>query len=66
MPAGEVAALPIAAVHDALGSRRGGLTTGEVEERRARCGPNALAHLRGRPLVRRLLAQFTHLMALLL
>jgi len=42
------------------------LTPDEAAERLARFGPNALREPRGRPLYRKFLAQFTHLMALLL
>ena len=43
-----------------------GLSPEDAAERLARFGPNALAKARGRPLYRKILAQFTHLMALLL
>ena len=66
LPADRVAALPIKEVHAALESAPSGLSTAQVEERQLRYGPNALTHVRGRPLVLRLLSEFTHIMALLL
>jgi len=44
----------------------GGLSAAEAAGRLARFGPNAIREVRGRPLVLRFLANFTHLMALLL
>ncbi len=50
----------------ALGSRPEGLSPDEAAARLARFGPNAIREVRGKPLVLRFLANFTHLMALLL
>jgi P-type Ca2+ transporter type 2C len=58
--------VPAAAVYAQLATRREGLTGAEAAERLARDGPNGLVHVRGPGLVRRLLANFTHFMALLL
>ncbi|HAM33827.1 MAG TPA: ATPase [Deltaproteobacteria bacterium] len=49
-----------------LASRPEGLTREEAADRLRRWGPNVLRKPRGRPLYRKLLSQFTHLMALLL
>jgi sodium/potassium-transporting ATPase subunit alpha len=43
-----------------------GITTEEALRRRAEYGPNQIRELRGRPLFFRLIAQFTHFLALLL
>jgi magnesium-transporting ATPase (P-type) len=59
-------ALPVGEVYTALGSSPGGLSAAEARERLARHGPNAIRALRGRPLWKKLLANLTHLMALLL
>ena len=57
---------PPGGVYSVLASRPEGLTPEEAAERLARFGPNALREARRRPLYRKLLAQFTHLMAILL
>lgn len=49
-----------------LTTRPEGLTREETADRLRRYGPNVLRKPRGRPLYRKLLSQFTHLMALLL
>lgn len=49
-----------------LGTQPGGLAAEEPAVRLRRYGSNALSEARGRPLAVRLLANFTHLMALLL
>ncbi|MEK6696353.1 MAG: cation-transporting P-type ATPase [Candidatus Deferrimicrobiota bacterium] len=49
-----------------LSSRPEGLTREETADRLRRSGPNVLRKPRGRPLYRKLLSQFTHLMAILL
>lgn len=49
-----------------LSSRPEGLTGEETADRLRRTGPNVLRKPRGRPLYRKLLSQFTHLMAILL
>ncbi|HEU4950009.1 MAG TPA: cation-transporting P-type ATPase, partial [Candidatus Deferrimicrobiaceae bacterium] len=58
VPPGEACAL--------LSSRPEGLTREEAADRLRRSGPNVLRKPQGRPLYRKLLSQFTHLMALLL
>jgi P-type Ca2+ transporter type 2C len=58
--------LPIPEVYEALGTRPSGLTQAEAQERLQRYGPNAIREIKGRPLWRRFLANFTHLMAILL
>ena len=63
---GNLPLLPDAEVYGALGSRPHGLTPLEAEERLRRHGPNAIRRIRGKPLPLRLLANFTHLMAILL
>ena len=65
-PAAPVHALPAAEVWAALASRPQGLSQSEAAQRLRRYGPNAIREVRGRPLVFKLLANFTHLMALLL
>ncbi|ABC82029.1 cation-translocating P-type ATPase [Anaeromyxobacter dehalogenans] len=62
----EVAALPIASVHAALGSAPDGLDPAEAARRLREAGPNALPRRRRRPALRRALAQIAHPMALLL
>ena len=57
-PPGEACAL--------LSSRPEGLTKEETADRHRMSGPNVLRVPRGRPLYRKLLSQFTHLMAILL
>lgn len=49
-----------------LSSRPEGLTSDETTDRIRRFGPNVLLQPRGRPLRRKILDQFTHLMAVLL
>jgi P-type Ca2+ transporter type 2C len=66
LTATDIAGLPIADVCAALDTADGGLTTVEVARRRDRLGANALPHVKGRSLLARLGANFTHLMALLL
>ena len=70
-PAGTAPSVPVHAlrvdeVHAALSSRPGGLPRAEVEERLRRHGPNAIREVRGKPLSVKFLANFTHLMAILL
>ncbi len=63
---GNLHALPAAEVYAALGTRPQGLTGPEADERLRRHGPNAIRRIRGKPLALKLLANFTHLMAILL
>jgi magnesium-transporting ATPase (P-type) len=58
--------LPIPDVYVAAGTSPDGLTTSEAKVRLAKFGPNAIQTIKGKPLWRKLLANFTHLMALLL
>jgi len=64
--ADSVAGLPVADVPAALETSTEGLTSAEAASRRARFGPNALPHVPGRSLASRLVADLTHVMALLL
>ena len=61
-----IEAMPARDVYDALGTRPGGLSPEEARERLERCGRNAIAVIRGRSLLARFLANFAHLMAVLL
>jgi P-type Ca2+ transporter type 2C len=58
--------LPIPQVYQRLESRPQGLSNLEVQGRLARFGANALRELPQKPLLLRLIANFTHMMALLL
>ena len=58
--------LPRDEVYGALATRPEGLTQAEAEERLQRFGRNVLREVRGKPLWIKFLANFTHLMALLL
>jgi P-type Ca2+ transporter type 2C len=59
-------ATPGPEVYGLLGTSPGGLTDDEAMQRLARTGPNTLVHVKGPSTSKRLLANFTHLMALLL
>ena len=61
-----LAGLPASVVLAAVGSRAEGLTAGEVTGRQRIDGPNRLPEPAGPGTARRLLAQMTHLFALLL
>ncbi len=58
--------LPVPEVFQLLGSRPTGLSQAEALARLQRFGPNTVARVRGRPLALKLLANLTHLMAVLL
>ena len=58
--------LTIPDVYVAAGTSPDGLTTAEAKVRLTKFGPNAIQTIRGKPMWRKLLANFTHLMALLL
>ena len=58
--------LPTAEVYGALGTRPAGLTAAEAQDCLARYGRNVLREIRGKPLVLKFLANFTHVMAILL
>src|SRR5688572_20778253 len=59
-------ALAVPVVYAALETRPHGLTQAEAAERLQRCGPNLIQEIKGTPLILKFLANFTHLMALLL
>jgi Ca2+-transporting ATPase len=58
--------LPVPEVCRALMTRPRGLTAAEAEERLRRVGPNTLPEVKGKPLILKFLANFAHLMAILL
>lgn len=58
--------LPVAAVYAALATQPYGLTQTEAAERLQRYGRNVIREIKGTPLVLKFLANFTHLMAILL
>jgi magnesium-transporting ATPase (P-type) len=58
--------LPVGDVFRSCATRPTGLTRGEAAERLGRYGPNSISEVRRRPLILKFLANFTHLMALLL
>ncbi len=59
-------ALPPLVVYATLETRPLGLTQAEATERLQRCGPNLIQAIKGRLLILKFLANFTHLMAILL
>lgn len=61
-----VYSIPASDVYQALASRPQGLTGLEAAENLKRIGINALQKIKGRPLYLKFLANFTHLMAILL
>jgi len=63
---GSIHALPSSKVYRAMGTRPQGLTNAEAEERLRRYGRNAITEIKGKPLWLKFLANFTHLMAILL
>lgn len=64
--AGSIHKLPIREVYSVLATRPQGLTQAEAEERLRRFGSNVIREVRGKPLIFQFLANFTHLMAILL
>jgi Ca2+-transporting ATPase len=62
----DIDALPVAALYTALGSRPEGLTSQEIRARQPRFGRNTIQKVKGKPLYQKFLANFTHLMAILL
>ena len=61
-----VPALPIPDIYRVLLTRSEGLSGAEARERLQEYGPNRIREIRGIPLYRRFLANFTHLMAIML
>jgi Ca2+-transporting ATPase len=59
-------ALSVEAVYPALDTRPDGLNQSEAEKRLLEHGPNILREVKGKPLYLKFLANFTHLMAILL
>ncbi len=59
-------AMPLGEVFTALETRTQGLTATEVNERILRFGKNEIRKIKGKPLIVKFLANFTHLMAVLL
>ncbi|HEX5690237.1 MAG TPA: cation-transporting P-type ATPase, partial [Roseiflexaceae bacterium] len=64
--AATLASLPTTAVYQALDTQPEGLGQSEAGVRLRRCGPNALREVKGPPILFKLVANFTHMMALLL
>lgn len=62
----DLAAQPSSAIYSLLATQPQGLNAPEAAARLRQVGPNALAEVQGPPLLRKLIANFTHLMALLL
>lgn len=62
----QVPALPVLEVYQALQSHPEGLSQTEAAERLGQWGANVIREVKGKPLVLRLLGNFTHLMAILL
>jgi len=58
--------IPVGEVYAALATQPHGLTAGVAAERLARYGPNVIHEVKGTPLFMKFLANFTHLMAILL
>lgn len=65
-PIPDLHAASLPEVYKRLGSRPEGLTAAEIKERQSRFGRNRIFKVKGKPLILKLLANFTHLMALLL
>ena len=57
---------PLAKVYEQLNSTPAGLTQVEAAERLRVVGPNTIRKIRGKPLIVKFIADFTHVMALLL
>jgi len=53
-------------VYDTLGTQAEGLSTAEAQERLRHFGPNAIREVKGKSLILKFAANFTHLMAILL
>ena len=65
-PITDLHAVPTPEIYKSLETRPEGLTQAEIKERQNRFGRNRILKVKGKPLVLKLLANFTHLMALLL
>ena len=65
-PDRRIEVLFVADVFKELGTRPGGLTEDEAQERLHQYGRNALQEIKGKPLYLKLIANFTHMMAILL
>lgn len=66
LSATELAATPTAQLANLLNTQRQGLSSAEAAVRSQQFGPNVLAEMHGPALARKLLAHFSHLMAILL
>lgn len=58
--------IPVPDVYRVLSTRPAGLTQAEVEEQRGIYGRNVISEVKGKPLILKFFANFTHLMAILL
>jgi len=63
---GSIHTLPISEVYRVMGVGLQGLAQAEAAKRLQHCGPNAIREIKGKPLWLKFLANFTHLMAILL
>lgn len=66
LPTKPVSALTVPEVFQFYTTGPGGLTQGEAEERLRRFGRNVIHEVKGKPLIFKFFANFTHLMAILL
>ncbi|HJX36984.1 MAG TPA: cation-transporting P-type ATPase [Anaerolineae bacterium] len=66
VPGEPIHALPVSEVYGALAAQPQGLTQAQVEDRLRRFGLNIIRKEKGTPLILKFLANFTHLMAILL
>jgi potassium/sodium efflux P-type ATPase len=65
-PIADLHAVPTPEIYKILETRPEGLTDAEVKKRQIQFGRNRILKVKGKPLILKLLANFTHLMALLL
>ena len=65
-PTTDLHAVPIPEIYKRLGAKPEGLSEAEIKERQNRFGLNRILKVKGKPLVLKFLANFTHLMELLL
>jgi len=65
-PSSNIQAESVSAVYHALGTSPTGLSVSEAALRLSRCGPNSISEIKGKPLYLKFLANFTHVMAILL